>query len=244
MQINVTVNKVEIIDENTINKGEYNIHTCEFTFANEYNGLIKRAVFTANKSYYVEINLNNICIIPEEVLQLQGNVTLGVYAYENNENNELQLRYSPEPTKFFVNNGSYVANANSTIPEGEATDLIKRVNDIVAEVQKKIDNGDFDGVGISNITFTPEYTMIITLTDGRVITSQSLKGEKGDRGIQGETGNGIASVVLNNDYTLTINFTDGTAVTTASIRGQAGYTPQKRNRLLYRARETRNTRRN
>ena len=49
-----------------------------------------------------------------------------------------------------------------------------------------------------------------------------IKGDKGDRGLQGETGNGIASAVLNNDYTLTITFTDGTSYTTPSIRGVQG----------------------
>lgn len=49
-----------------------------------------------------------------------------------------------------------------------------------------------------------------------------LKGDKGDKGIQGDTGNGISSAVLNSDYTLTITFTDGTSYTTPSIRGEKG----------------------
>ena len=48
-----------------------------------------------------------------------------------------------------------------------------------------------DGVGISSISFNSDYTMTITLTNGSVYTSESLRGpigETGARGPQGEKG--------------------------------------------------------
>ena len=81
------------------------------------------------------------------------------------------------------------------------------------------------GVGISGITFNPDYTLTITLDDGSEYTTDSIrgmKGETGDVGPQGETGNGIASATLNSNYTLTLRFTDGTSYTTPSIRGERG----------------------
>ena len=50
------------------------------------------------------------------------------------------------------------------------------------------------------------------------------KGDTGDAGLTGATGNGISSVTLNGDYTLTINYTSGATVTTTSIRGATGAT--------------------
>ena len=190
MQVTVNTNKVKITQSDIINKGEYNITPIEFTFSNEYLNLTKRAIFTSNnKSFVVEIN-NNECIIPEEVLRLQGNVILGVYAYENN-NEKLVKRYSPGPAEFFVDKGSYIDTTKTTIPPQEAKDLIDKVNDIIDEVQQKLDNGEFDGqdgVGISNIVFNNDYTMTITLTNGTTYTSPVLKGDPGTPGQNGQDG--------------------------------------------------------
>ena len=57
---------------------------------------------------------------------------------------------------------------------------------------------------------------------GEWVEIPMLKGDKGDKGIQGDKGTGISSAVLNFDYTLTITFTDGTSYTTPSIRGEKG----------------------
>ena len=45
-----------------------------------------------------------------------------------------------------------------------------------------------DVAGISSITFNSDYTMTITLTDGRTYTSTSLRGQQGEQGIQGQQG--------------------------------------------------------
>ena len=129
MNINVTATKVTITSENlTMNKGEYHINDCVFTFSQEYNGLIKRAVFTdsTGKNYVVEIE-NNTCIIPEEALRFSDRCKLGVYAYEN-EDDELLLRYSPEPTGFKLEKGSYVSDAEHFTPARPVQDLIDQYN--------------------------------------------------------------------------------------------------------------------
>lgn len=83
------------------------------------------------------------------------------------------------------------------------------------------ESGEFDGVGITDITFNSDYTLTLTMTDGTEYTTDPIRGEKGEKG---DTGNGISNVVLNPDYTLTITFTDGTEYTTTSIRGAKGET--------------------
>lgn len=115
MKVQVTVNNVRIIEPSILNENEYNIHECEFEFVEEYNGLSKKAIFTneAGADYIVSI-VNDKCSIPSEVLKEKEFVKLGVYAYDI-ENEELVLRYSPKPTEFYVQEGSY-KNAGGTPP--------------------------------------------------------------------------------------------------------------------------------
>lgn len=72
------------------------------------------------------------------------------------------------------------------------------------------------GVGIQSISWNPDYTMTVTMTNGTTYTSGNL------RGPTGAPGNGISSAVLNQNYTLTLTFTDGTSYTTPPIRGEQG----------------------
>ena len=129
ININVTTTKVTITSIDTINKGEYNINDCIFTFSQEFANLTTRAVFSngIDKTIVSEIDENNKCIIPEEILFLYGKCSLGVYGYEN-ENNKLRLRYSPAPTSFKIDKGSYVADAETFIPAKPVQDLIDEYN--------------------------------------------------------------------------------------------------------------------
>jgi hypothetical protein len=107
------------------------------------------------------------------------------------------------------------------------------VTDADAWTMEEVLEGE-DGVGIASVTFNPDYTLTITLTNGDSYTSQSLRGAQGPAGQDGEDGAqgpegpegpqgvGIASTVLNADYTLTITLTNGNSYTTPSIRGAQG----------------------
>ena len=136
------------------------------------------------------------------------------------------------------------------------TDLYKEVSDFISTVQAMLDSGDFNGVGIQNIIFNPNYTMTIILTNGSTITSPSLRGEKGDPGDPGQNGTdglngtdgksayqiwldegneGTEQDFLNSlkgaDGQDGINGTNGRNGQNGT-NGQDGYTPQKRHRLL------------
>ena len=141
--VNVTPTKVEITNKDafTINQGEYNINNCTFTFSQEYAGLVKRVVFQnlLDNKYYVEINEDNECIIPEIMLRLSGSIYLKVFAYENNSDGTLNLRYSPTPDTFDVNPGSYTPTAYAVLAPEVAKDLIDKVNELLEEADEAID---------------------------------------------------------------------------------------------------------
>mgnify|MGYP001625109059 CR=1 FL=1 len=109
MKIKVDVNNVTITEKSDIHKGEYNVNKCIFEFSSEYTkDLIYRAVFSCINGSYYQLILNNECDIPDEVLKEKDvNIEIGIYAYILNDDNELELRYSPRPTYFRVENGSY-----------------------------------------------------------------------------------------------------------------------------------------
>ena len=114
MIIKVTKDKVSI-EQNELNHyGEYNVNECNFEFDEHFDSvLVKRAIFTSkstNKTIEIDI-INNKCVVPSDILlETYDQVTLGVYGYDT-EGEELLIRYSPEPTYFTVQEGSYKEGA-------------------------------------------------------------------------------------------------------------------------------------
>ncbi len=108
MQIQVNVNNLTLIQSDELNENEYNIHKIQFTFSDEYSGgLAKVALFTGNSGTYKVIITNNECNIPAEILANKDCFTLGVYAFDV-ENDELIERFSPSPIKLYILDGSYI----------------------------------------------------------------------------------------------------------------------------------------
>ena len=111
MEFQVNTNHVILSKINQVESGEYNVTECRFNFSSEYEGLTKIAVFTgANGDTYKITILNNKCEIPSELLTESQIVQIGVYAYDV-QGTEFILRYSPMPTRFMIEKGSYVVNA-------------------------------------------------------------------------------------------------------------------------------------
>lgn len=117
IKINVDENFVNIVsNDNIINKGEYNATRCEFTFTDSFNNLTNMALFSVDyldKPILTDI-VNNECEIPYEVLKDSFNfITIGVYGYDVDSENNLILRYSPSPCKIFITDGSYQDDVNT-----------------------------------------------------------------------------------------------------------------------------------
>lgn len=116
MDINVTVNNICLKNPDILNSGEAYIHKLNFVFSEEYTpDLVYRACFTCLSGTFVSPILNNQCEIPPEVLEAEGTIELGVYAYIL-EDNTLVKRFSPEHLFLTINAGSYREGLESEAP--------------------------------------------------------------------------------------------------------------------------------
>ncbi|MGN1317297.1 MAG: hypothetical protein ACI4VW_09610 [Acutalibacteraceae bacterium] len=110
MTVTVTEKEVKITDLNQVNAGEYRVSQCEFVLPQCFDGLSVMAVFNG-----IPVPLVNAkCYIPP---MDSGDCVLGVYGYKKT-GEELELIYSPKPTVFYVEKGSYSENkVELKIPE-------------------------------------------------------------------------------------------------------------------------------
>lgn len=144
MEFLVDTNNVNLIQENQIESGEFNVTTCQFSFSNEYEGLTQKAVFTGEDgTAYLETIVDDKCSIPSEILAISQKIEVGVYAYDVDDE-ELLLRYSPKPTRFFIYQGSYKVAQNSTPPtpselEQLQSQITQNANDIDAVESDVVD---------------------------------------------------------------------------------------------------------
>ncbi len=131
MKVKVTKDAVIITECAPVNAGEKGINVCQFQLPEEFSSLTVTAAFNNIPVPVCE----NECIIPT---LKKGTVVLGVYAYKEN-GGSVQLMYSPKPTAFYVNEGSYTEEVAveeiPTIGEYEkycqmfASSLIEKVSD-------------------------------------------------------------------------------------------------------------------
>ena len=107
MRVKVTEKQVMITELTPVIEGEFGINRCDFTLPSSFNGLNVTAIFNG-----IPVPLTDgKCIIPA---LKNGNCIFGVYAYRKN-GDAMELMYSPKPTMFFVDKGSYCDNINEEI---------------------------------------------------------------------------------------------------------------------------------
>lgn len=169
MNIQVTPHTIAITINNNINAGEYNITPCEFTFTEEYENLTKEAIFSSCDGSVIKTSiLNNQCTIPFEVLQQEGNVLLGVYAYET-DNDELVLRYSPAPQYFNVKKGSFQVGNDPDLPSPtEWERVLEQINQAIEETNNLNITANKEGK-VTTITITKKdgTTQEVEINDGK-----------------------------------------------------------------------------
>lgn len=179
MNIQVNPHTITLTIENDINSGEYNITPCTFEFSEEYEGLTKEAIFSTCENTVKTAILNNTCTIPSEVLQTSGNVLVGVFAYEI-EDEEVSLRYSPTPVYFNVKEGSYQTGNDPDLPEpSEWEQVLEQINQAITETN----NLNIEAEKVDHTT-----TITITRKDGTSYDVQVLDGNDGQQGPPGPPG--------------------------------------------------------
>ena len=240
MLVKVTKDNVIVDDIPTIHQGEYGIHDCEFEFTNEYNNLIKTAIFE-NGDYQIGVSIiNNKCKIPNEVLDTRYNdFKLRVYAYEVVDN-ELTTRYSPMYKIIPIVDGSYLeetTNGEEVTPSQfeqyvkELEKGLKILSDTIEDFKKKEAEGYFDGPPGPQGATGPQGPKGETGPQGPQ-GEQGIQGETGPQGPQGIQGiqgpagqdgtdgtdgfSPIANVTKSGD-TATITITDALGTTTATV---------------------------
>lgn len=173
MKFKVDTNNITLYETNELNKGEYNIHTCEFEFSNEYDNLVKKALFTDSfgTTYSMDI-IDNKCEIPYDVLSSNGNVILGVYGYIT-DGDTLVMRYSPKPTKFSVENGSYLENIDNT-SEPTPTEL-EQLESRITSMESKIASGGLYKNDIVDDLTSESADKVLSANQGRILNENISK---------------------------------------------------------------------
>lgn len=147
MIVKVTEENVIIVQCSVVNEGDFNVHYCTFELPESFVGLNVTAAFN---NIPVPVT-DNQCIIP---CLAKGTVTLGVYAYKE-ESDVIELMYSPKPTAFCVEKGSYSTEiGNSEIIEISEIERYRRevmsyidekaleVRGVVAEISDLVGGAD------------------------------------------------------------------------------------------------------
>lgn len=141
MRLNIKVSDKVELQDTKLNIGTNNVNSieCFFHLSEDFNNLTTFAVFTkSDKTYKSEI-INNKCLIPQEVLQNEGEVELGVYGFELS-GQELIKRYSPIPTKLFIKKGSYREGQESVDASPNSFEYYltecKKIKDSIGAIEK------------------------------------------------------------------------------------------------------------
>lgn len=166
MRAKISTTKVCIDNSVILNENEYNVHEIEFEFSEEYtNDLTKVALFTGKTDTYKMIITDNKCSIPPELLVEQGDIVLGVYAYKV-ENDELNIRYSPSPTSFFISKGSYIADENTENSEPLSPTDKEQIEQAITNLQNDVSELD-----------TEKQDTLVSGENIKTLNSETLLGE-------------------------------------------------------------------
>lgn len=180
MKIQVNTNTLSVIEKDNLNENEYKVHKVQFEFSNEYTqDLVKVALFTDEENTYKMVVSNDECNIPPEILAKEGNVVLGLYAYET-ESEELKVRYSPTPITIYIAEGSYISDEDTKNSEPITPSEMQQYEQELQAGLVQVQNIDIDAEKVGTTT-----TVTITDKDGNEKSVQILDGQDGQDGKDG-----------------------------------------------------------
>ena len=195
MKIEVNKNYVKFNTNEKVNKKEFKATPLEFTFSKDYESLTCKAIFSKipktsdeDVTFYQQAIIDGKCFIPYEVLdgEVEG-ILIGVYGYEV-EDNELKVRYSPEPKNLWLLEGSYYEGASTPeeITPSQFEQYTSYLNSQVSLINEKIE--ELDRINIETERLSDGVRISVTNSDGETTITEVHDGEKGDRGEPGVPG--------------------------------------------------------
>ena len=217
-------------------QGDHRVTKLKFTLSQEFYNSINDAVSGGKAIYRFDIYDGEGGIWQSEILPLElemsmeleerhtrfgGKITVYLVITVVSADNETQLELYSFPVVVKLKNrpsGTYQERDNyesvTTLAQNVqlnanvAVQAFEGAKTLAQSVEQKLEQGEFDGVGIENIEIINEE-MIVKYTDGSLQNLGNVKGEKGDKGEQGPKGDkgdmpdvsGFVSKVKGNGHT-------------------------------------------
>ena len=196
-----------------------------------------------------EITENTVSITLEERhTRFGGKITVYLVITALSEDNETEMELYSFPAVLRFNNkpdGTYQQGENyesiSSLAESAKNNALaaessnRQVQGLAAQVEEKLQNGEFDGVGIESAEIVDDE-LVITYTDGTVQNLGNVKGEQGPKGEKGDQGDipdvsGFVEKVRGNGHTyqvyaigdLSDSYNDTTLLVEDNAMFEAGY---------------------
>lgn len=215
-------------------QGDHNVTTIEFTLTDELYATVTDASGDGRLMYRFdvydgeggvwssvpeEITENTVSITLEEKhTRFGGKITVYLVISALSDDNQTEMELYSFPAVLRFNN-----KPDGTYQEGESYESVsslaesvknnalaaetsnRQVQGLAAQVEEKLQNGEFDGVGIELAEIVDDE-LIITYTDGTVQNLGNVKGEQGPKGEKGDQGDipdvsGFVEKVRGNGHT-------------------------------------------
>ena len=208
IEIKVTKTNISLTNGYVLNQGEYQVDKCKFTFSEEYEDLVKKAVFVNSDTSIDMVILNDECDIPYEILQTANEFTLKVYGYQV-QDEELVQRYSPTALKIFLREGSYVGSNEVITPsqfeqyEQALHDGLDEIDDKMQEIETEVDGK------------IQEVDDKLTEVDGKIdeIDTAITETNNLDLNVSDKVGKDVTITLTKKDAsTKTVTLSDGTSL--------------------------------
>lgn len=201
-------------------QGDHKVTTIEFTLTDELYETVTDESGEGKHMYRFDVYDGEGGIwssVPEEIIEntvsitleerhtrFGGKITVYLVITALSEDNETEMELYSFPAVLRFNNkpdGTYQQGESyesiSSLAESVKNNALaaetsnRQVQGLAAQVEEKLQNGEFDGVGIESAEIVDDE-LVITYTDGTV---QNLGNVKGEQGPKGETGaDGIDAV--------------------------------------------------
>lgn len=199
--------KLMLTSKPVIASGGINEDSILFTFDEAWDGYTKTAVFYRSKEavYHCEL-VDDMCIIPSEVIALKGEMFFGVFGVKGNMTKTSQV------ISYHIEQGAASKGIAPSDPTPSVySQILATAEEALAvanAVKSEADSGKFNGKngndGIPCTHYWDGTKLVVTSASGT--SSAELKGDRGDTGAPGATGSAGA--------------TGATGAT-----GEAGYSP-------------------